>query len=166
MNYLIKSIMIEYGEEAAKEVSTVTRVIRSKVVAKNLFGWRTYINDVLIDLVEYMIKTDFQYSGGAYVACGMQAAIDATRYCNAQKRRGNYETISIHLIENFVAKDTSYDYALKADELLEDIKKMFDEEAVEGIRDLLIGKTQKLSKEVLAKCKTPEFMEWLKNYRS
>lgn len=163
MTYLIESIRIEYGEDIAKEVQAVTRVVRSKVAARNLFGWRTFIDDVLIDLVSYMIKTDFQYSGGAYVACGMQAAIDATRYCNAQKRRGDYETISIHTIEKFVEMQPSSNYAEKVERLMEDIADLLDEETTESIRDFLEG-GNKLSKEVIEKCKTPEFLEWLRNY--
>lgn len=163
MTYLVESIRIEYGKDIADEVSSVTRVVRSKIVARNLFGWRTFVDDVLIDLVAYMIKTEFQYSGGAYVACGMQAAIDATRYCNAQKRRGNYETISIHLVEKFVEMEQSSGYAEKVEELIEDIATLLDEETTESIRDFLEG-GPKLSKEVIAKCKTPEFVEWLRNY--
>ncbi len=164
MNYLIESVRIEYGEDIAKEVSSVIRVVRSKIVARNLFGWRTFVDDVLIDLVSYMIETEFQYSGGAYVACGMQGAIDATRYCNAQKRRGNYETISIHLIEKFIPMEASSGYAEKVEELMEGVAKLLDEETTESIRDFLEG-GRKLSKKVIEKCKTPEFIEWLRSYK-
>lgn len=163
MNYLVESVRIEYGKDIADEVSSVIRVVRSKIVARNLFGWRTFVDDVLIDLVAYMIKTEFQYSGGAYVACGMQSAIDATRYCNAQKRRGNYETISIHLVEKFIEMEASSGYAEKVEELMEDIAGLLDEETTESIREFLVGGTAKLSKKVIAKCKTPEFQEWLRN---
>lgn len=162
MNYLIESIRIKYGRDIADEVSSVTGVVRSKIIAKNLFGWRAFIDDVLIDLVAYMIKTEFRYSGGAYVACGMQAAIDATRYCSAQKRRGDYETISLHSVEKFVGVERSLGYAEKVEELMEDIAQLLDEETTESIRDFLEG-GNKLSKKVIEKCKTPEFLEWLRN---
>lgn len=165
MKYLIESVRIEYGKDIADEVSSVTKVVRSKIVAKNLFGWRAFIEDVLIDLVAYMIKTEFKYSGGAYVACGMQAAIDAARYCSAQKRRGDYETISIHSVEKFLKAEQSSGYAEKVEELIKDIERLLDEETTESIREFLEGRTSKLSKEVIAKCKTPEFVEWLRNYR-
>lgn len=165
MKYLIESVRIEYGKDIADEVSSVTKVVRSKIVAKNLFGWRAFIDDVLIDLVAYMIKTKFRYSGGAYVACGMQAAIDAARYCSAQKRRGDYETISIHSVEKFIEVEQSTGYAEKVEELIKDIARLLDEETAESIREFLEGGTSKLSKKVIAKCKTPEFVEWLRNYR-
>lgn len=163
MNYLIESIRIKYGKDIADEVTTVTQVVRNKVIAKNLFGWRAFIDDVLVDLVSYMIKTDFKYSGGAYVACGMQAAIDAARYCSAQKRRGDYETISLHSIEKFVGTRQSPEYGENIEELIEDIARMLGEEIAENIRDYLEGRSN-LSREVIKKCKTPEFREWLRNY--
>lgn len=163
MNYLIESIRIKYGKDIADEVSEVTQVVRNKIIAKNLFGWRAYIDDVLVDLVAYMIKTDFRYSGGAYVACGMQAAIDAARYCSAQKRRGDYETISLHSVEKFVGTRSSSEYVENIEELVQDIARLLDEETAENIRDFLEGKDD-LSKEVIEKCKTPEFREWLRNY--
>jgi len=165
MNYLVESVRIEYGKDIADEVSSVTKVVRSKIVARNLFGWRAFIDDVLIDLVAYMIETEFRYSGGAYVACGMQAAIDAARYCSAQKRRGDYETISIHLVEKSIESKQSSGYAEKVEELIRDIERLLDEETAESIREFLEGGTSKLSKEVIAKCRTPEFVEWLRNYR-
>lgn len=159
------SIRLEYGEEVSREVASVLGVVRNKVIAKNLFGWREFLEDVLVDLVSYMIKTEFKYSSGAYVACGMQAAIDAARYCSAQKRRGDYETISIHLIDKFVGMEPSSDYTENVEELVQDIGKLFNKEIAESIRDFLVGKTDKLSKEVIQKCRTPEFREWLRNYR-
>lgn len=161
MNSLLESIRIEFGEDVFKEVSSVLRVVRNKIIAKNLFGWRTFIDDVLIDLVQYMISTDFQYSGGAYVACGMQAAIDACRYCSAQKRRGDYETISIHLIEAFTKQDKTY--AEQVQDLVTDMKHLFGEDIAEHLEEFLTGKRAKISEEVLARCRTPEFEEWLRS---
>lgn len=162
MRYLISSMNIEYGEDITKEVTSVVRVVRSKIVSRNLFGWRTFIDDVLIDVVKHMINTEFQYSGGAYVAVGMQIAIDAARYCSAQKRRGNYETVSIHSIDCFMKDDKEYGYSIKVDELVEGASEMLDKETTEEVKKFLLGEIPKLSADVLAKCRTPEFVRWLK----
>ena len=163
MTNLLKSIRVEYGVDTFKEVSSVLRVVKNKIIARNLFGWREFLEDVLIDLVQYMIRTDFQYSGGAYVACGMQAAIDACRYCNAQKRRGDYETISLHLVEAFVETKQDTTYANQVHDLVVDIEYLFGKDVATHIKEYLTGKRNKISKEVLAKCRTPEFKEWLRN---
>ena len=163
MTSLLESVRVEYGVEAFKEVSSVLRVVKNKIIARNLFGWREFLQDVLIDLVQYMIRTDFQYSGGAYVACGMQAAIDACRYCNAQKRRGEYETISLHLVEAYVETQPDTNYANQVHDLVVDIEYLFGKDVATHLKEYLTGKRNKISKEVLARCRTPEFKEWLRN---
>ncbi len=163
MKYLIESVRLEFGIEAANEVASVTGVVRNKVIARNLFGWRTFIEDVLIDLVQYMIQTEFKYSGGAYVTCGMQSAIDATRYCNAQKRRGNYETISIHLVEEFVSHQPAPEFNMKIEELTSEISALLNKEDTKHINDFLLGKIDRIKADVLKKCRTPEFLDWLQN---
>lgn len=162
MRFLMNSINIEYGEDIAKEVASVVKVVRSKIVSRNLFGWRTFIDDVLIDTVKHMINTEFKYSGGAYVAVGMQIAIDATRYCSAQKRRGNYETVSIYSVDYFMKDDKDYGYSIKVDELIEGASEMLDKETTEEVKKFLLGEIPKLSAKVLAKCRTPEFVRWLR----
>lgn len=164
MRDLIESIRIEYGTEAALQTASVLRVVRNKIIQKNLFGWREFIEDVLIDLAGYMIITEFKYSGGAYVACGMQSAIDACRYCNAAKRRGNYETISIYLVEGFMDK-ASVDYFEQVTDLVIEIKDLLGDDVADHLEQYLRGKILKISKEVVNRCKTPEFESWLKNYR-
>lgn len=164
MDYLIKALRIEYGEELAEQAASVVRVVKNKIVSKNLFGWRTFIEDVLVDAVNHMIKTEFRYSGGAYVAVGMQIAVDATRYCNAQKRRGNYETVSLDEIAHFIP-DSRSEYNNQLKDFIEDIADVLDEDTTSCIRDFLSGRRDNLSKEVIKKCKTPEFEAWLKDYR-
>ena len=164
MTQLIQSIRVEYGDEEATLVASVVGVVRSKIIARNLFGWRYFIEDVLVDLVLHMIRTEFKYSGGAYVSCGMQRAIDACRYCNAKKRRGNYETISLSEVENFMTPKEEPSYEEQVYELVIDIEKVYGPEIAQNIADYLEGRVKRLSKEVLAKCKTKEFKDWLKNY--
>lgn len=115
MEQLIKDIEREFGIEQAKKTRDVVTVVTAKVRAKNLFGWRYFIEDALIETISWMIRTEFRYSGGAYVACGMQAAIDKCRYCNAKKRRHNYEMLSLddeEVYYEFAAyEDVSYMYS-------------------------------------------------------
>ena len=162
MRFLMNLMNLEYGEDITKEVASVVRVVRSKIVARNLFGWKSFIEDVLIDTVKHMIATEFQYSGGAYVAVGMQIAIDAARYCSAQKRRGDYETVSIHSVDYFMKDDKDYIYSFRVDELVEGASEMLGKETAEQVRKFLLGEIPKLSADVLAKCRTPEFVRWLK----
>ena len=164
MTRLIQSIRVEYGDEEATLVASVVGVVRSKIIARNLFGWRYFIEDVLVDLVLHMIRTEFKYSGGAYVSCGMHGAIDACRYCNAAKRRGDYETISLSEVENFMTPKEEPSYEEQVYELVIDIEKVYGPEIAQNIADYLEGRVKRLSKEVLAKCKTKEFKDWLKNY--
>lgn len=164
MKYIIEKIRRDYGIEAHEKVSSVIRVVRRKVIDRNLFGRREFLENVLIDLVSYMIKTDFIYSGGSYVICGMQSAIDACRYCNAQKRRGNYETISIELVDNFTDIASKPDYTQRIDDLYRVIKERWNEDLAKDILPFLTGEKPKLSAKVLAKCRTPEFKAWLKDY--
>ena len=164
MTQLIQSIRVEYGDEEATLVASVVGVVRSKIIARNLFGWRYFIEDVLVDLVLHMIRTEFKYSGGAYVSCGMQGAIDACRYCSAAKRRGNYEAISLSEVESFMTPKEEPSYEEQVYELVIDIEKVYGPEIAQNIADYLEGRVKRLNKEVLAKCKTKEFKDWLKNY--
>lgn len=165
MMQLIQSIRVDYGAEEADLVAGVVGVVRSKIVARNLFGWRDFIDDVVVDLVAHMIRTEFQYSGGAYVNCGMQGAIDACRYCSAAKRRGNYETVSLSEVENFMTPQEEPSNREKTNELVVDIERMYGPEIAQNIADYLEGRVERLSKEVLAKCRTKQFRAWLEEYR-
>ena len=167
MERLLKDVEIQYGKEAGQKSRDVVTVVRAKIIAKNLFAWRHYIDEVLIDLVGYMIATRFEYSGGAYVACGMQSAIDHCRYCNAAKRRGNYETLSLD--EFYQAEDEQEDEKQSvmkhAEELCFDIQMKFGKELADELRPFLMGYETSLSKELLKKLKSKEFMSWFKEYR-
>lgn len=166
MKFLIDAVKVEHGEEKSRIVESVLRVVRNKVKIKNLFGWREFIDDVSTDLVGYMIQTDFIYSGGAYVACGLQAAIDACRYCNAQKRRGDYETVSLHVIEDFLDTKPYEDYSSKVQKLVYELEYEVGPEIASQVEEFLVGKVSKLSKEVLEKCRTPKFKSWIETYKS
>lgn len=165
MMQLIQSIRVNYGEKEASLTASVVGVVRSKIIARNFFGWRDFVEDVLVDLVVHMIRTEFKYSGGAYVNCGMQGAIDACRYCSAAKRRGDYETVSLSKVENFMTPKEEPSYEQQMNELVIDIEEMYGPEIAQNIEDYLYGRIEKLSKEVLAKCKTKEFKAWLESYR-
>lgn len=162
MEQLFKDLERQFGIESTKKARDVVIGIKAKIAAKNLFGWRTFIEEVIIELVGYMIKTDFKYSGGAYVVCGMQSAIDKCRYCNAQKRRGNYETVSLDTL--YYVPDTRSSYINQADELVISIKLKFGEDFANLLKPFLYGEQDKLSRDVLKKCKEPEFANWFKDY--
>lgn len=161
---LLKDLTSMYGPEAAGKAESVMVVVQAKVSGRNLFGWRSYIEQLLLDLVGYMITTDFQYSGGAYVACGIQAALDSSRYCSAKKRRDRYDnTSNLDDLEYKVSVDISSS-TVRAD-FLEDIKASFGEELQKALEPFISGKVSKLTKDVIEKCKTEEFKRWLENYR-
>ena len=159
----LKELEAEYGKERVQLIKDVTTVVAAKVRAKNLFGWRYYIDEVLDDLIVWMIQTEFKYSGGAYVACGMQSAIDHCRYCNAAKRKANYEAYSIDRDERlYQIEDKREENRKKAWELYVDIKIQFGQDLADEVKPFIDGVQKELSKEVLAKLRTPEFMDWFK----
>ena len=166
MERLLKDVEIQYGKEAGQKSRDVVTVVRAKIIAKNLFAWRHYIDEVLIDLIGYMIATSFEYSGGAYVACGMQSAIDHCRYCNAKKRRQDYEMLSLDDEEAPIQVAGSDDARLYEIEVLcMDIASKFGEELAEELRPFLQGDEKSLDKKVLAKIQAPEFKSWFEQYR-
>nr|DAH56619.1 MAG TPA: hypothetical protein [Caudoviricetes sp.] len=164
MERLFRDIETQYGKEAGKTCRDVTAVVRAKIIAKDLFGWRSFIDDVLIDLVLYMINDNFAHSGGGYVACGMQSAIDHCRYCNAAKRRGNYELVSLD--EFYQVADDIEDSSTKeqADTLLFDISIRWGTDLASKLEPLVRGYQDKLSNDVLKIIRSPEFVEWFKCY--
>lgn len=164
MKTLMKELSSRYGEAAAEKVESVLAVVQAKIVARNLFGWRAYIDEMLVDLIGYMIATDFEYSGGAYVACGMQSAIDHSRYCSAQKRRARFcSEVSLQDVEYSIQVDISG--GTQAADFVEDIKAKFGAEVAETLKPFVLGVTDEISAEVVKKCKTEEFRRWLENYR-
>lgn len=165
MKQLVAEVEREYGEQAGALAGSVTTVVRTKIRNRNLFGWRHFIEDVQIDLIGYMISTRFKYSGGAYVACGMQSAIDNCRYCNAQKRRGNYETASLdefyQMADNTTTESSNQNEAAT---LVLDIAIKFGDDLAEQLSPFIYGYEKELCKEILSQCKAKEFKTWLKNY--
>lgn len=167
MKELIK--LLETVEQRQK-ASQVVRQVQANIRIKNLFGWRSYIDDVAIDLIGYMIKTDFQYTVGAYITCGMQSALDHCRYCNALKRRGNYEYVSLDDDECFLQiEDESANIERQIEreehcnELYQKIAAQFGEELANQLKPVIDATEDKLDRKVLAKCKTEEFREFLHN---
>ena len=167
MKELIK--LLETAEQRQK-ASQVVRQVQANIRIKNLFGWRSYIDDVAIDLVGYMIKTDFQYTVGAYITCGMQSALDHCRYCNALKRRGDYEYVSLDSDECFLQiEDESANFERQMEreehcnELYQKIAAQFGEELANQLKPVIDATEDKLDRKVLAQCKTEEFREFLHN---
>lgn len=159
------------NKEQREKTAQVVRVVRSNIRVKNYFGWRSFIDDVATDLVGYMIKTEFKYSAGAYVTCGMQSAIDHCRYCNAQKRRGDYEWTDID--ECYDIGDNSYNPEKElvdkahCNELYNRIAERFGQDLAEQLKPVIFdGKTKKLSNKILLKCKTEEFKQFLDEARN
>ena len=165
MKELIK--LLETAEQRQK-ASQVVRQVRANIRVKNYFGWRTFIDDVSIDLVGYMISTDFKYTVGAYITCGMQSALDHCRYCNALKRRGDYEYVSLDSDECFLQiEDESANFEKKlereahCDELYQKIAAQFGEELANQLKPVIDATEDKLDRKVIAQCRTAEFREFL-----
>lgn len=162
MKELLRDIRISYGADKAKQCEDVIVVIRSKVLAKNLYGWRWWLDEVLEDVVAHMIRTEFSYSGGAYVACGMQGAVDKCRYCNAKKRKPNYDTVSLDLF--YQVPDTTPNDAESTYDLLMAISSQFGDELAKQLEPFLLGYVDQLEKKVLDRVKEPDFANWFAEY--
>ena len=166
MKQIFEDVKVMFGENQAKLSWEVTSVVRAKIQAKNLFGWRFFIDELLTDLVGYMIQTGFRYSGGAYVACGMQSAIDHCRYCNAAKRRGMYEGCSLDEFYQVAEQRPDEKQNTEAIELVVDIQSKFGEELAKQLEPFLKGEKETLEAEVLKKCRSKEFIKWFEAYMS
>lgn len=165
MKNLIKLLETKPQQELTKSVLGMVKI---KVINKNLFGWREYLDDVYVETVSHMIQTKFQYSAGAYIACGVQRAIDHARYCSAAKRRGDYENrISLdqlHKLPEEAAVPSLFDPYIKrgkCDDLYDAICATFGEELATQLKAFIYDKEDKLNKDVIRKCKTEEFREFL-----
>ena len=165
MKELIKMLETKAQREKATQV---VRQVRTNIYIKNYFGWRHFIEDVVINVIGYMITTKFEYSSSAYISWGMQSALDSSRYCNAKCRRGNYETISLDADDSFLqVEDESANFVKKmemeerCDTLYEAIVEEFGKELAEQLKPLIYGDETKLHRKVLEKCKTEEFKEFL-----
>lgn len=156
MKALINLLEDEAQRSKARQTVTATRY---RITQKNLFGWRTYIDEVLTDLVAYMMKTAFKYSVGAYITCGMQAAIDRCRYCNAKKRRQNYEAVSLDKCFNVEdIKQTIYKNAL---ELYLAISTQYGADIAEALKPVIFAEETKVPASIRNKLKTPQFRSFL-----
>lgn len=160
-------MLLERAEDRSK-ATTVVAQVRAKIRGKNLFGWRSFIDDVAIDLISYMIQTQFQYSIGAYITCGMQSAMDHCRWCNAKCRRENFEAISLddddsylqiadeksNLEENLIEED-------RKSELYEKIASEYGKALADQLRPIIYNESDKLDRNILKQVRTEEFREFL-----
>jgi hypothetical protein len=165
MNVFFKAIESIYGAERGKMVRETCLCVSSKIVDRNLFGWRSFIDDVMEELVQYMIKTGFKYSGGAYVVCGMQSAIDHSRYCSRQKRRGDYELISLDELISEDCESPKVKDVNEVTDLLFEIEVSFGKDVADELEPFLTGKVDKISKAIKKKLNTPEFRKFLEEVR-
>ena len=161
---LILDIEKMYDKEKAKLSKDVVTVISAKVRAKNLFGWRSYLEEVLENVLNYMINTEFMYSGGAYVAWGMQSALDSARYCSAKKRRADYEAVSLDGLFQVAENTEQRSNEAQILDLTLDVSLRFGESFAKELEPFLRGYETKLSKDVAKKLKSPEFVSWFKDY--
>lgn len=165
MERLFKDIENAYGKDKARICRDVTSIVKAKIKAKNLFGWKDWIEEHLSGLIGYMINDDFKHSGGAYVTCGMQGAIDYARHCSAEKRRGNYELLSLdefyQVGEDIEDSETTQS---KADELLLDIEICFGKKLADMLEPFLRGYEDKLTKDALKIVKSDKFAKWYKEW--
>lgn len=160
-------MLLEKAEERSKAMTVVTQV-KAKIRNKNLFAWRYFIDDVVVDLVSYMIATHFQYSVGAYVTCGMQSAIDHCRYCNAKCRRENFESVSVDDDDTYLQiedKGSNMESQLIAEdeksELYQKIAAEYGDALAEQLKPVIYNETDKLDRKVLQQVRTEEFREFL-----
>lgn len=148
---------------------TVISQLKSKIRKKNYFGWTTFIDDVIIDTISYMISTGYRYSIGGYIQVGMTTAIDKCKYCNAKCRKESYLTVSLDDEDSYIQiEDANSDPAIQmereqdATDLYERIAEQFGEELANQLKPVIYGMESKLERKVLKQCKTPEFKEFLR----
>lgn len=159
--------LLQDNAQKAKATQVVTTV-RGTIRVKNYFGWRSFIDEVSDDIVGYMIKTEFKYSAGAYITCGMQAALDKCRYCNAQKRRGDYETCSIDELYSVASPEKSPMAKLleqeNCKELYEGIRARYGKEVADKLKPVIYGEEDKVESKILKQCRTQEFKEFVQDF--
>ena len=151
-----------YGYEKGKKVRDVCTVVYSKVKNRNIFGWRWFIEDVIFELANYMIVDNFSHPQGGYVMCGMQSALDKSRKCNALKRRGDYELVSLD--EFFQVAESIEEEVNSTQQLLFDLELSFGEKVKDELEPFLTGKVDSIADAVKKKLKTPEFRKFLKEH--
>ena len=75
--------LLETREQQVK-ADKVVNLLKKQITGKNLFGWRYYIDDVIVKIVQHMIT---RYTVAIYVRAGMQRAITQLRYANRKKKK-------------------------------------------------------------------------------
>lgn len=158
MKNLIQSISLKSKENAAR-AQKVVKVLYAKTRDRNLFGWRYFMDDVLSEIVYTMIKEDFEKSDALYIYIGTQMTIDKARYCSAQKRRQNFESVPYE--ECFNVADNSHKHTMEKMILLEDIKKLLSPEQYELAEGVILYE-QKLTKRQRQALNIPSLTKYLK----
>jgi len=155
--------MLETKEQQIK-ADKVVNLLKKQIMEKNLYGWRWYIDDVIVKIVHHMIKTEFKLTIAVYVRAGMQRAITQLRYATCAKRRGNYELVSLDDVQ--VGDDSmeeEMDTAQRQNELYIKIMLNYGKELAEQLKPIIYAEETRLEKKVLRKVRTEEFREFLKD---
>lgn len=164
MYQLLREIEATYGKETGERIRNVCTVVYSKVKNGNLYGWRWFIEDVVIELATYMLKDNLSHPQGGYIMCGMQSALDHARKCSALKRRGDYELVSL---DNFFqVADEPADETPDTEEFLFDVEMSFGPETRDELEPFVLGQVDRISGAVRKKLHTPEFQKFLKERMS
>ena len=155
------------NEEQKQKAAQVIRQVQANIKVKNYFGWRSFIDEVAADLLGQMMKTEFKYSVGAYITCGMQSALDHCRYCNALKRRGDFEHYSLdeeflsQIPDEYSNPARRMEQEAKCDELYLKIKLQFGQALADQLKPVIYDEDSKIERKTLKLCKTEEFKEFL-----
>lgn len=171
MDMLLEDVRDGYGLEIAKKVSCVFGILISNVRSRNLFGLSEYLEDLKIDLLTYMIETEFRYSVSAYVTCGLQSAVDKSRYYSAQKRKPQFDRgqrMFVDLSELNVGLEDTKCYDDQLEVLLEDISSAFGVSIAKEVRELLQQKDgvrfNKLAEALRVKLQEEPYRSWFVSY--
>ncbi len=155
---------VELVPEVREKVEKVKRYIAGMVRAKNFFGWRTFVEELKVDIECEIYSYEAQHLAhvpgyekeqgvGAYCNMAMQGAINYSASCSAQKRKINYEAQSLDaLIETekglmHVQIPSKEDEEVTKSELLMSIEQEFGNRIKKLAAAVLSG--EQLSKEEL-----------------
>lgn len=134
-------------------VKRVRRFAYYHCSAKNLFAWKEFIDDLQADLEIFIYDYEIAYNKGLYKKTGYPAYCNAAKqqalnwvaYYSAQKRRLNFETVSI---ESSMEDENRATIQLEAPNtgmreiiVLESIGQQFGEAAQKLCTQLLNGET-------------------------
>ena len=149
----------EYQNDRARKV---INILVYKIKSRNIFGWRYFLDDVVTLVLTYMAQTNFEIGIGAYVNYGMQGAIDHSRYCNAKKRRGNFEAIPID--DCLGIEDDGQTNQIKCLEICIAVEQKFGKYVAEILKPVIYGEQVKLDAHISKIIKTEEMKEFLQNW--